>query len=542
MNTARKSSLIGENIRRWDLLLLAAATLLVALLTNFGILGPMGIVPCAAAEGHEAPVPQVGPGPYNLTLFHTNDSHSNFLPRPAVWRDDGRMVGGAIPLAWHLDLERETASADLFLDAGDFMTGNPVCTLVVDGVLGGAVPEMMNSLGYDAGLIGNHEFDIGRQHLEALVKKFEFPLLAADIVTEAGEHAFNPGPVILERGGLRVGILGVSCAGMEEVVTLGRLGGLRMIPQAELVRTQARELDPQTDLLVLLTHNGVEGDRELARELAGSGIDVIVGGHSHTRLREPELVAGTLIVQAGAAWTNLGRLDLVVEEDRVVRYRGRLITLWSEGAGARPGLTEVVGKYEELMDREFNRRIGELTEDWRRGRGETNIGDWLADRIRERAGADVGLLNSGTIRKNLKAGPITALDIHEMLPFSNTLVMMEMDGRKLAAVVQRNADSQVGGDHGILQVSGISYEFRGGQDGQGAEVVEILVGGKPLALDGVYRVAMPDYVAKMGHVYLGIDEPEMHEVGVTMTQSIIEAIEKSGPITSRIEGRIRRLD
>jgi 5'-nucleotidase / UDP-sugar diphosphatase len=537
MNTARNffrvfNTVCGGRSPAWSLLLLLAVGSLGAWVSSAG---------CAEAK-EESTGPVVGPGPYNLTLFHTNDSHSNFLPRPAVWRDDGRMVGGAIPLAWHLARERQSAEEDLFLDAGDFMTGNPVCTLVVDGVLGGAIPEMMNALGYDVGLIGNHEFDIGRRDLGDLVGQFEFPLLAADILNEKGEPEFRSEPVILERGGLQVGILGVSCAGMGEVVTEGRLGGLSMAPQADLIRMSAAELDPETDLLILLTHNGVDGDRELAGQLVGSGIDVIIGGHSHTRLREPELESGILIVQAGSGWANLGRLDLAVADDRVVNYGGKLITLWAEGAEADPALTEVVGKYEGLMDREFKRRIGTLVADWRRGRGETNIGNWLADCIRDRASADVAFLNSGTIRKGLNAGPITALDIHEMLPFSNTLVTMELSGRQLAAVVQRNADSQVGGNHGILQVSGIEYEFRAGPDGETADVSEILVAGKPLDPGSTYQVAMPDYVVMMGDVYLGIEPPAMLEVGVTMTQAIIEAVEASDPIEAQIEGRIRRLD
>ncbi len=315
-----------------------------------------------------------------------------------------------------------------------------------------------------------------------------------------------------------------------------------MAEQAEIVRAQVAELDPWTDLLILLTHNGVEDDRELARRLAGVGVDVIVGGHSHTRLEEPELVEGILIVQAGSAWANLGRLDLAVEEDRVVRYAGRLVTLWADGAEAEPGLTRVVRKYSERMDREFKREIGTLVTDWRRGRGETNIGDWLADRIRERAGADVSLVNSGTIRKNLNAGPITALDIHEILPFSNTLVTLVLTGEQLATVVQRNADHQVSGGHGILQVSGVEYEFRSRADGETAEVLEIAVGGRPLDTAGSYRVAMPDFVAMMGDVYLGVAIPEPQDVGVTMTQAILEAVEAAGPISCAVEGRIRRLD
>ncbi len=493
---------------------------------------------CAAVAGAQ---PVQGSGPFNLTIFHTNDSHSNFLPREAVWRDDGKLVGGAVPLAWHLARQRRDAAPDLFVDAGDFMTGNPVCTLVIDGVVGGALPEMMNALGYDVGAIGNHEFDIGRAELKKLVTRFNYPLLAADLLDQDGIPAFRAEPVVFERGDLRIGVIGVSCAGMTGTVTAGRLDGVQMADQLQVIRAQSDRLDPETDLLVLITHNGVETDRELAVRLAsaGIGIDVIVGGHSHTRLKHPELVDGILIVQAGSAWRNLGRLDLQVQDDRIVSYDGRLITLWAEGAQADDGLTAIVEKYSQRMAADFGREIGTLATDWNKGRGETNIGNWLADQLRARAGADVGLVNSGTIRKAMRAGPIRAMDIYEMLPFSNTVVTMEWTGAQLEHVIRHNARAQVDHTHGILQVSGLEYEFRAA--GDQIQLTEVKVGGQPLRAQAKYTVAMPDYVAMMGSTYLDFELPEMNEVGVTMTQAILDAVEASGPITSRIEGRIRYL-
>jgi len=162
--------------------------------------------------------------------------------------------------------------------------------------------------------------------------------------------------------------------------------------------------------------------------------------------------------------------------------------------------------------------------------------------MREAGNADVGFVNSGGIRKSMKAGPITALDINEMLPFSNSLVSMKLTGEKLAAVIQSNADAQVGGKHGILQVSGISYQFRAAANGETANVEEILVGGQPLQLENEYTVALPDYVVMMAEVYLNIEVPETVDVGITMTEAVVQAIGNSGPIDSKIEGRIMRLD
>jgi 2',3'-cyclic-nucleotide 2'-phosphodiesterase (5'-nucleotidase family) len=205
-------------------------------------------------------------------------------------------------------------------------------------------------------------------------------------------------------------------------------------------------------------------------------------------------------------------------------------------------MAKLVEGYEKQVAEEFGRTIGTLETAWRKGRGESNLGNFLADQMRLAAKADVGLVNSGGIRKSMNPGSITALDINEMLPFSNMLVTARLTGKQLATVVQANADAQVGGKHGILQVSGLSYRFAAGAHEGVAAVQEILVGGKPLVAENVYTVAMPDYVVMMAHVYLNIDAPQTKDVGLTMTEAVVAGIAGAGPINSKIEGRIMRLD
>ena len=492
------------------------------------------------ALADDAPPPVAGAGPYNLTIFHTNDTHSAFAARPADWRgDEGRPVGGVLALARHLDEQRRTATASLLVDAGDFMTGNPVCNLREDGVPGAAIARMFNELGYDVGLIGNHEFDIGAADLRRLVPLFNYPLLAADIVDITETPAFRREPVVVERGGLRVGIMGVSCGEMTEVVPPTRFAGLFMSPQAPLLREQAAALDPVTDLLVVLSHNGLDHDRQLAAELAGSGIDVIVGGHSHTRMKQPEVVAGILIVQAGSAMTNLGRLDLRVQDHRVTGYEGQLVTLWADTLATEGKLAAMAAGYQAQVMKEYGQKLGTLAVDLKRGRGESALGNWLADVLREAAAADVGLINSGGIRRDLSAGPLTALSIHEVLPFANTLVTVTMSGRELAAVADWNAAAQVSGDHGILQVSGISYVITPGEAGGPAGAGQVTVGGRPLDPDGSYVVAMPDFVAMMGPVYLGCPNPEFADLNRDLATVAAEAVRKAGTLTAPVAGRIR---
>ena len=486
-----------------------------------------------------SPPPAPGLGPWNLTIFHTNDMHGAFRPEPATWRDDRALVGGMIALSWHLADQRRTAPVSLLLDAGDFMTGNPICEIEEGGVKGAGFMKMMNALGYDAGVIGNHEFDNGRANARGLASRAEFPLLAADLLNERGELEFPTRPLVLTRGKLRIGIMGVSCEGLFGVTTRDRTGGLSLRDQAKVVREQIAELDPITDLLVLITHNGEREDHELARRLAGSGLDVIVGGHSHTRIEEPELEDGILIVQAGSHVKNLGRLDLQVEKDVVVRYDGQLVQLTAEGTSAGLELTELVAGYSGRIEKQFGRVIGTLDGGWQREQGESNVGNWLADRIRERARAEVAFLNSGTIRKSMASGPITLLDIHEMLPFSNTLQTFTLTGEKLLTILTTNARVLAARGYSRLQISGVRYGFR--EVGDHVEVEGVTVGGRPLERDRVYVGAAPDYVILMAERYFDLPVPAAMPAGVSLTQAIIEAVEAAGTIQAHIDGRIRNL-
>ncbi len=535
----------GKGARPWRAGRPFAALALLALALALGgpaVHGCAGAAPAGGPAASPPPAPVADAGPFNLTIFHTNDTHSAVFVRPADWRgDEGKPVGGIVARARHLAEERRTAPASLLVDAGDFMTGNPVCNLVVDGVPGGAIARLFNAVGYDVGLVGNHEFDLGLADLRRLVPRFDHPLLAADIADTTGAPVFRRDPVVFERGGLRIGVMGVSCGEMAEVVAPSRLAGLRMADQASLLRAQAAALDPGTDLLVVLSHDGLDGDRKLAAALAGSGVDVIVGGHSHTRMKQPELVDGILIVQAGSALTNLGRLDLRVADDRVVGYSGRLVTLWADTLAAADDLSRLVAGYEERVTQEYGRRLGTLAADLDRGRGESALGDWLADVIREAAGADVGLINSGGIRRDLSAGPLTMLSIREVLPFANTLVTVRMSGRELAAVADWNAAGQVGGDHGMLQVSGLAYAIAPGEGGAAARAGEVTVGGRPLDPDGSYLVAMPDFVAMMGKVYLGRENPPFTDTGRELSGVVAAAVERAGTVTAPAGGRIRNV-
>jgi len=285
-----------------------------------------------------------------------------------------------------------------------------------------------------------------------------------------------------------------------------------------------------------------------------------VGGHSHTRLEEPVVEAGVVIVQAGSGLRHLGRLDLRLVDGRVTHYRGRLVLLDVEGGaraatqgGAVAGedadsdapllVRDLVAHYESQVASVYGQVIGRLTTDLRRhSRQESALGSWLCDILRAHAGADVAVYNSGGIRKHLTSGPVTKLDIFEVLPFGNSLVVHRLPGSSLRAILLANAQAAETDAYGILQVSGVEYRYRaenetraGGRkaraNGAAVELISVRVGGQPLRDDRIYTVAMPDYVSGMGDVFLGgVALAAPLETGERITDIVIAAVEKVGGV------------
>lgn len=260
-----------------------------------------------------------------LCILHTNDMHSALIPHsPAVdYRlgEENPAIGGFARLATTVNEIRESKSGKgepiLLLDAGDFLGGGAFAWLALNG----SAPELtvMQEMGYDAVTIGNHEYDYGPDVLAQYLLKAGYPEAHQETVvlasnTEApSSHQLaarglyrNTGMFELENG-LKVGVFGI--VGKDAILAMGDSGDVQFLDQHQTAREMVDELEERgADVIVAISHSGVEEDRELAKKVAG--IDIIVGGHCHTALHEPVLEDTTIIVQAGSLGTYLGQLEL----------------------------------------------------------------------------------------------------------------------------------------------------------------------------------------------------------------------------------------
>lgn len=471
---------------------------------------------------------------YQLTLLHTNDMHAHFTPEPAFWLDDKPLVGGFVALDYYIQKERSSSTPSLLFDAGDLMTGNPISDIEYNGTEGGALIAMMNEIGYDGMVIGNHEFDKPADNIRALVKMAEFPVVCANLSDPSGKSFLDEPYHIYNVDGCRVGVIGVTYHQMLGMATADNLDGFDSLDPVATVTELVKEIDPKTDLIIVLSHLGYDSDVDLAEQI--SGVDIIIGGHTHKRIENPEKVNGIIIAQAGSYTRQLGKINITVAGDTIQDYSGSLITTLVDSITPNPKVASIADSIQGIIEKEYGKVIGELNVDWAPTyRAESNVGNYLTDAIREKTGADIALINSGGIRKRMSKGPITLKDIAEMLPFENYIQTFKCTGKDLMNIIRENADAQANETHGILQVSGVKYSWKKTDDA--VKVYGVFVGAKKLKPEKTYVIASIDYVIGNHERYFKM-VPENPEGSILLSDLIIEAISEKGDITSRVEGRI----
>jgi 2',3'-cyclic-nucleotide 2'-phosphodiesterase (5'-nucleotidase family) len=466
----------------------------------------------------------------NLTILYVNDLHAQYLPL----KSGGSQAGGMEALDELVRQERNGHT--LLLDGGDHETGTLLSVFSVDGVCGGGMIRMMNLIGFRASVIGNHEFDNGWRNLKRMPGLADFDILSANLFQE-GKLFTGKAYEIYTVNGLRIGVIGLSMENLYSMTFPPNLDDIRVEKVIPTARKIVRMIDPKTDLIVLLTHQGFEMDSLLA--VAVPQADVIIGGHSHTELRRPVRVNGVLIAQAGSRSQNLGRLDLEVRGDRVESFTGRLIPVRGVRIPETSPMKALVDRYRALIDRRYGGVVGDLEISWKVSKDqESNVGNFFADVMRTAAGADFAVINSGGIRRGMERGPIREMDIREIFPFENRLVRFSCTGRELKKLVETNAAASFKKSEGILQVSGLRYAAR--RDGRGVEILEATVNGKPVRNNGVYAGVTVDYVVPYNaRKYFGFVPKAPETLDAFLVDAVLDHIRRHPKVRARVEGRMR---
>lgn len=537
--------------------------------------------PATAEEPSETTAaPAAASEPFELVILHANDTHAyaaGMTERGAPCDADEACLGGYARIAAKIKSEKAAHPHVLALDAGDRWQGTLFFRTGGEVFIGRAT----NAIPWDALTLGNHEFDLGVDVLAEHLKRSTHPTLAANIAPKAGSAldklprtVFAPDR-LFEFDGVKVGVFGL--ANSEEDSFAARADemaeNLDFLENIEAARTAVARLETAgADIVIALTHQGYEADQALAE--AVRGIDVIVGGHTHSLLGEGlpgnEGPYPTVVVSPE------GERTLVVQAKRSTEYLGRLVVRFSHDGRAIDWSGAPVRLEKDLpRDPELESIVTEAAQDIAEFRaayvssnpnryadgldacreGECLSGLLAADAFLDfarKSGAQIALVNGGAIRSALPVGRIDRGSILEMHPFGNRLAVIEVAGRDIVAALEHGtAEPTVDGPH-LLQPAGLRYEIDPTAPvGRRIVRVEVPVADesgthwRAISPEKRYRVVTLDYLARGGDGFTFFArakhlscEPCEAERGALDLEIFAKHLEARDPVPMPSTGRI----
>jgi len=509
---------------------------------------------------------------YQLRILHVNDVHARYDQITATGgfctpkdQAEKKCIGGAARLQTKLkELRGDNA---LFLDAGDQFQG----TLFYTQYKHGAVQTVLGMLNPDAQTLGNHEFDDGPAGLRPYLDAVSWPVLSANTDTSREpslKDRYKPYTIVVKNG-QRIGIVGLTTADTPTTSSPGPTVAFRNEAQA-LTRAVAALKARDVDKIVALTHIGYSEDKALATQI--DGVDVYVGGHSHTFLETgndkaagpyPTVVktpsgAPALVVQAGSYGTHLGLLDVTFDAAGVVTaWDGKPVAL-SNDVALDAAVADKVSQLNVPLAQLRRQPVGEAkvelvgTSDACRF-GECNLGNLIADAMlwaTKGQGTQIAIQNGGGIRSGIPAGQVSMGNVIEVLPFSNTLATFDVTGADLLASlesgVSRAHDKTTSGTGRFPQVAGLRYAFDPAKP-EGARIASAEVrdaGGafRPVDPSATYKGVTNNFVRAGGDGYsLFAKAKNAYDYGPNLEIVLAEYIRTTGPVAPAVEGRIRRV-
>lgn len=489
----------------------------------------------------------------DLTILYTNDLHAHLEPHIVPWVSETRKVGGFANIATLVKQLKAKNPNTLYLDAGDFFTGPYISSLTK----GGAIIDAMNYLGLDAACAGNHEFDHGWQNARDQFKKAKFPILNGNIFLKGTNKLLWDHPYIIKRiNGLRVGIIGLhERFAFYDTTSAEMIKGIDVRDEKVLLRKYVKELKPETDLIVLLIHIGIPGaqsttgERDAVRnhqhdiDLAKSvpGVDLMITGHPHSGIKEPIISNGTIIVSTDAYTIELGKLDITFDKAKrkIISYKNNLDYLFDDAVEDDSTMTGVINTWQRklkvITDEVVTNSTGPITRSYSE---ESVMGDMVADAmLAAHPDFDLAVTNSGGLRQDIDAGPVTVGELISAFPFPNTVVKVELKGSDLRSIFEHGASLT----NGILQVSkGVEVVYDESRL-VGSRVLVSKLNGVPIDDRKTYKVLTSNFLADGGDGFSDFKKAlSYNNTRVEMVQAMIKYLKRSKTYEPKIEGRVRR--
>ena len=492
--------------------------------------------------------------PAELVILHTNDTHGHpvkFYDYPAS------DVGGLPARATLIRKVRQTHSNVLLLDAGDLNTGRPESSFFK------AEPDIIgyNAIGYDAMVLGNHEFDNPRDVLLSQMEQASFPFLSANVRNSDGNLLTRP-YIIKEFSGFKVAIFGLTTTETKAMANPEQTKDLIFEDEVAVAKELVPKLRKQADIVIALVHLGLydsneRGSRRLASQV--QGIDLIVDGHSHTKMEHPFYEGNTPIVQAWQWGLQVGKGVFTIKDGKPEKFSWEPIPINlkkiqknQDGSKNIVYLGEPITEDQELLnkllpyieqaEKSLSEAVGHANDFFSSEKirvEETALGNLVADALfwfTESQQIDFAIMNSGAIRAGLPPGVLYRKNIYEILPFDNTVVILTIKGSELQELFEYIAKIPPG-NGAFPQVStGVSFTIDHTKD----TCTNIRIQNQFLDPDRSYRIATNSFLASGGDGYHVFQKAtDSYDTSTFIQEVIIDYIHYlGGKINPEVKGRI----
>jgi 5'-nucleotidase/UDP-sugar diphosphatase len=482
-------------------------------------------------------------GTKKFVILHSNDMHGDFYAE--MQGAEGSLIGGLALLSGYVHQVRQEEENVLYVIAGDMLQGS----LIDTEFRGVSTVEIMNWLTPDVVTLGNHELDYGLAHLLFLEKMARFPVVNANLYIKKYHNRLMRPCLTLNVAGFRILFIGIITEDTLAKLQSDEIGTFvdveDAVPAVGRICNAYRHQD--IDLTVLLTHIGFEQDKKLASLLDPNwGVDMIIGGHSHTLLEQPAVVNDILIAQANVGTDQIGRFDLVVdgETNAIQEWTWRLIPICNDLAEPDAELQAFIDSFGAEIDRKYHTivcRFARCLTHPRRDE-ETALANLVTDILAERAQVDVALVGGGSIRRQ-KLGPVVTLgDLRETLPFDDGLLRLTITGAQLRQIFSRSmCPENRRAYESVFQVSG---KARAVYDDAQERLESLTIDRQPVKDDGRYTIGLMEFHYGISDKAFGLSHEEMAALGEpqVVCTSCLDVLEEylsaHQHLTKQVEGRL----